>query len=491
MRLITGILLAGLSAPAIAQTAEDARVARLEEQIKALQAQVDELKRQVAKPLPSWKGAPEFSDKDAGWSFKPRGRIHFDAAYIDAPGALQNRNLGFNMRARRVRLGAEGTMPGGFGYKLDVDFANSNVSFGDAFVSYAPGSKAWLARVGNFEPLDGLEQISSSNNVSVLERAAFNDAFLNTRRLGAAVALTGKDDAYRLEAGLFTAHSIDGSFDNDGWIGAMRGVWAPEIGDGRLHLGASFQHREFQSNNGGTASTSAGAPSTNQIARYRARPFLQTTDVRFVDTGSVAAKGDDIVGLEVAAIFKGVYFAGEAQMLRVRGYRPGSIATGLDAFAGGSGVTAASNPEFWGAYGEVGWFITGETRGYSGNIWGRTRVLDPVNKRGSGAFQLLARVDHLDLDEAELKNALTTNFATGATSLAALDARLGRGGTQTGYLIGLNWYPIDYIRLMLNYIHIEVEGGPLAASVKPLATVPVDERSYSTDAVALRAQVEF
>ena len=90
------------------------------------------------------------------------------------------------------------------------------------------------------------------------------------------------------EAGLFTAHGIDNSFDNDGWIGAARAVYAPNLGNGRLHLALNYQHREFQSNNGGVASVSANAPSTNQVARYRARPFLQTTDVRFVDTGSFA-----------------------------------------------------------------------------------------------------------------------------------------------------------------------------------------------------------
>nr|HMP57299.1 porin [Novosphingobium sp.] len=66
-----------------------------------------------------WKGAPELSSKD-GWSFKPRGRLHLDAGAVSHPGSYENRNLGFNHRVRRVRLGAEGTMPGGFGYKAEV-----------------------------------------------------------------------------------------------------------------------------------------------------------------------------------------------------------------------------------------------------------------------------------------------------------------------------------------------------------------------------------
>src|SRR4030095_82958 len=109
---------------------------------------------------------------------------------------------------------------------------------------------------------------------------------------------------FRANVGLFAAHSIDASLDNDGWIGAARGVYSALTGRNQLHVCANFQHREFQSNNGQTASVAVGAPSTNQIARYRARPFSQLTDVRFVDTGNFAARSDDIFGLEFGGIFK-------------------------------------------------------------------------------------------------------------------------------------------------------------------------------------------
>ena len=123
--------------------------------------------------------------------------------------------------------------------------------FGNVFTRWTNKDKDVLVRVGNFETLNGLDQITSSNYITFLERGQMNDAFSNTRRLGAAAALLGKDDQYRFEAGLFTAHGIDASFDNDGWIGAARGVYAPKIGSGRLHLSVNYQHREFQQNNGG------------------------------------------------------------------------------------------------------------------------------------------------------------------------------------------------------------------------------------------------
>jgi phosphate-selective porin OprO and OprP len=470
----------------------EAKTAVLEAQIAALQAQLDALKVQVAKATPTWKGAPLQEDKEEGWSFKVRGRLMLDAAYAGTPpNYTANRNLGFNARVRRARIGVEGSIPGGFGYKAEVDYANSAIGFGDVVLSYAPTNAPITVTLGNHESLNGMEQQTSSRWSSFIERAQVNDAFGNTRRLGLSAGYRSSDNLFRIDAGIFAAHSIDASVDNDGWIGAARMTYTPYVGNGFVHLGLNYQHREFQSNNNAVASVSTGSPSTNQFARYRARPFLQTTDVRFADTGNIAAKGDDIFGAELYGVFKSLHIGGEAQMLKVRTYRPGDIATGLDAFTGGTGVTPFANPSFWGGHVEVGYFLTGETRGYKNGLWDRTKVLKPLGKGGMGALQLLARFDYLDLDDTKLIAAPTNTFATGANVLASAASRQARGGKQLGYLAGITWIPTDYVRFLLNYIHTDVEGGPFAATADPTSTDPVNRRSYTTDSVALRAQFDF
>jgi phosphate-selective porin OprO/OprP len=470
----------------------DARTALLEAQIAAMQAQLDALKADVAKAKPAWKGAPQHADADEGWTFKVRGRLMVDAGYAGRPDSFVNRrNLGFNARVRRARIGVEGAIPGGFGYKAEVDYANSTVGFGDVVLTYAPANKPFSLTLGNHESLNGMEQQSSSRWSSFIERAQINDAFVNARRLGLSAGLRASDNLLRFDAGLFAGHSIDASIDNGGWIGAARATYTPYVGKGFLHLGLNFQHRQFQANNNAVASVSTGAPSTNQFARYRARPFLQTTDQRFADTGSIAAHGDDIFGAEAYLVQKSLHLGGEAQMLKVRSYRPGEIATGIDAFAGGTGVTPFENPTFWGGHFELGYFLTGETRGYKNGTWDRTKVLNPVGKGGMGAVQLIGRFDYLDLNDARLIAAPTTTFATGATALASQSSREARGGTQMGYLFGVTWIPTDYVRFLFNYIHTEVKGGPFAAAANPTSTASVNERKYSTDSFAVRAQVDF
>jgi phosphate-selective porin len=90
------------------------------------------------------------------------------------------------------------------------------VGFADVLLSYSTANATVVVRVGNFE-LNNMEQTSSSNFVTYTERSAFNQAFINTRRLGVAVALSSKDDSLRGAACMCAEDS--------GWIASFR----PEI----------------------------------------------------------------------------------------------------------------------------------------------------------------------------------------------------------------------------------------------------------------------
>ena len=482
------------AAIASAQPADDAeaKIELLQAQVEALQASIDQIKASVVKATPTWKGGPLWEDKDEGWSFKPRGRIQYDAGYVSNPhDNIITRNLGFNTRARRIRLGAEGTIPGGFGYKFEMDYANSSVGFGDVIITYAPKGRPWSWAIGNHETFNGLEQITSSRFTSFIERAAFDDAFINTRRIGISGGLVNKAGTLRFNAGLFAAHSIDDKLDNDGWIAAMRGTYSQLMGSTQLHFGANYQHRDFSRNNGATAAGSSGQPSSNQLARYRARPFSQLTDIRFVDTGSFAAKSDDIFGLEFGAIHKSLHLAAEGQYLHTNAYGPGDRFSGsdpLDFFPTASVLVPSGNPHFWGGYLEAGYFFTGETRGYKNGTWDRTKVLKPFSKGGWGALQLNARVDYLNLNSRKVQHGFSNNFVTG---VATASTNLGRGGRQLGLLASLIWIPEDYMRFYFQYSHAAITGGPQAGVVRPDSGKPLDHRKYGVDVFMTRAQIDF
>jgi len=118
-------------------------------------------------------------------------------------------------------------------------------------------------------------------------------------------------------------------------------------------------------------------------------------------------------------------------------------------------------------------------------------VLQPFSKGGIGAVQVIGRVDYLDLDSGKLRGGCTNNFVTGLSCTTAAAAQAGKGGKQLGFLAGLTWIPEDYFRVLVNYSHAEITGGPFAAIVEPTSSEPVNDRKYSNDTVQARFQVDF
>jgi phosphate-selective porin OprO/OprP len=492
--LIAALLMTTAATPAWAEEGAippevAAQLEAMRAEIAGLKAEVAELKSARAAPAaaapataapataavpeaPSWKGAPQLTDKSSGFSFKPKGLVQFDAGFVGTPGpelsgtvgGLNYNNLGWNSRARRLVIGAEGSLPGGFGYNAEFNFAQGSVDYEDIVLTYQRPKSPLKVTIGNFYPLSSLETMTSSRLTSFLERASFTDAFNYNRRLGVALALLDTEkDRYTLTAGLFGQEINNSAFNRTGWQASIRGTFSPEVGDAKLHLGANFQHRVAQRD--------------AQNVQYRARPFTQITDQRFVDTGPVAADGDDIAGLEFGAILKSFHAAAEAQQLWVRGHRPGHVFGAND--GAGGGLFYAGDPNFRSAYAEIGYYLTGESRGYKGGRWDRTKVLHPFNDGGWGAFQLNARLDWLDLSDR----------VAGGPTLAA--PYYVNGGRQVGYELSLIWNPIDYIRFQAQYAHAAFTGGPRAATVVPGSAEPVNLRDFDVDTVALRAQVDF
>jgi phosphate-selective porin OprO and OprP len=456
----------------------------LQAQVESLQAQIDNLKKQMTAAQPTWKGAPQWSDPDSGFTFKPKGVLQFDAGYVSIPGHLtgagnilvpaaagpggagpiNTNNLGWNMRARRLIFGAEGAIPGGFGYKIEFELSQGSVNYEDLILTWQKAGSPVMLTAGYHYPLSSLELLTSNRFTSFMERAAMNDAFGYGRRLGLSAAYLDPAGRYTLTAGVWGADINDSTnFNRNNWQASVRGTYSPMIGEVQGHLGFQFQHR--------SSATDA------RNVRYRVRPFTQTTDQRFIDTGRIAATGDDILGGELAAIYKSFHFASEFQYDWVRGISVNAF--GPNNGTGGSAIFPAENPNFFSGYAEVGYFLTGETRGYKGGKWDRTKVLNPVGKGGFGAVQINARFDYTDLGD----RIATGPLVSGTTYV--------NGGKMAGYQASLIWLPTDYVKFLLQYTRAHVEGGAAAVAPFTTSTQPFFDRPYNVDQVGLRAQLDF
>jgi phosphate-selective porin OprO and OprP len=466
----------------------EAQAAMLQAQLEALQAQIDLLKEKAAKAEKQigYKGSPEISGD--GWKFKMRGRFQYDAGITTNPDKTKfinaaGKDFGFNSRVRRVRLGADGTLGGGFGFVVDVDFANAAVGFGDVFLTWKPGNGPFDITIGNQETLNSLEQMSSDHFTSFNERSGFSEAFYSGRRLGVAASYV-IPDTLLVSAGAFN-DSIQAALGNDDYLLGARVAYATKIGETQLQIGASTQvrhlQRDTQSNNY-RARPLTQEVATRLVATSGATAFLNasgsaaatTAQIGASGTSSIAASGDTTFSFEAMAIHGPFHAVAEAQFLKVDALPLTQVLVNGDAATGAARLPG--KPSFWGAYAEVGYFFTGETRGYKNFKWDRTKVLNPVSKGGYGALQAIIRYDRLDLTD-------TVGSGPGAV--------LVNGGVQTAYQVGLQWMPIDYVRFYLNYAHVDVKGGPFATTALPVSPLAISERSYGTDVIQSRVAFDF
>ena len=423
-----------INAIAAANTSEELatlieRINKLEQEVLSLRSELnsveleqkDQTKRvvviedaaEVDSPIAiKWKGAPEIKGA-GGWSVKPRGRVLYDFAYLSSvPSTIDIPGEGFSSEARRLRFGIEGTIPGGFGYKLIADYLD-DVSLTDAYISYKDGPLKII--VGQHNTFQGLEELSSSNDTSFIERSAFTDAFGFERRVGLSAAYNV--GGFLLEGGVFTDNIDDLDDGNNSFSVDGRVTYATVVDETQIHLGSSVHARDLGEE--------------IDSVRYRKRPLVHSVDTRFINTDQISGAQDELsYGLEAAVIAGRFHVAAETYWAKVN-------------------RTELTNPTFFGGSIEAGYFLTQDKREYKEGVFKGVKVNNPIGNGGAGAWQINFRFDRLDLVDAGIV-----------------------GGEQDAYMATLIWTPVDEVRFLLNYGHLSysnvldiVEGAPNDFSV--------------------------
>ncbi|MCB1441723.1 MAG: hypothetical protein KDJ72_01770 [Methyloceanibacter sp.] len=429
-----------ISSPSVAHAAD---VEQLEAQMRTMQAQMQELQRQVdqAKAQAAaankvqaqaidmtpaddldlkvkWKGAPELSSSDGRFKFKVRGRVNVDYNGIDQDEAITGDPDVSAVELRRARLGVSGTLFYDWNYKLELDFAGDNASIKDAFIEYT-GLPVDI-RAGHFKTYNSLEALMSANYTTFMEKAAFIEAFSIDRLIGG--GLSHYSNHWTAEAGIFATapEANQTTYLDDGTTYSARVTVAPINRDRQVvHVGASTRHRD-----------DSGDPRdgvSDPLFQYRARGADLHLADRLVSTPKIA-EADTLWALEGAVVLGPFSLQGE--------YAQDTVET--------ASALASADPTYTGWYVSGSWFLTGESRPYEDGLFGRVKVKNSVAADGGGwgAWQIAGRYDVLDLSDQS--GAIPSCTAC---------------GEQKTWLIGMNWYLNDYMRLMLNVNQSEIAGG--------------------------------
>jgi phosphate-selective porin OprO/OprP len=392
-----------------------------------------------------WSNGFKVANKEAGHSLKFGGRIMWDWATIFHDDEFEEAfgdNEGFGHEARRARLFMSGTVYKYIAFKAQYDFVGGDPEFKDVWLGLKKVPALGTVKVGHFKEPQGLEELTSSKYITFMERSLPIEAFVPGRNVGLAFGGDAMDGMLTYAAGIFeeTDDFGDDFFnDVDDFNTTFRVTFAPIMEKTHvLHLGGSYS-RKFRDGN------------DDNTSRFRVRPSVHITD-RFVNTGRFATDAENIFGIEAAYVNGPFSIQGE--------FLGNSVAldeerTGLD-----------ESLFFWGAYGYVSYFLTGESRNYDGGDFGRVKPKSNFDWDGSGfgAWELAVRFAYLDLNDDE------DDFEI-------------RGGETWDITAGVNWYLAPNTRIMLNYVYANIEDNE--------AVDATDEDEVNLSAVQGRFQIDF
>lgn len=442
-----------------------ARLDAQEQEIRSLRGAMQQPRSQFASLATEAMQAPEAAEENAGLqeieivtkpTYKLIGRLFVDHLVGDQDdlheatfGDAENRT-----RFDTARLGIEGFVYENVEYKIEMAFGEAGIKangtqnvdrpvFKDVYIAYSELAYLGTVRVGHFKEPFSLEELTSARFMTFMEKSLLN-AFSPTRNIGLmAYNHVYDDESLSWYTGLFRPESDDDppdvSEDRADYAWTSRIAWNPfydEPTEGRylVHLGAGFSFREY-----GDDTVSYSKDHELNLLYPVGNPVRAT----------LAVEDLQLINLEAAWVAGPLHVTGEWTHVNV------------------NAPTGALDGEFDAAFVQVGYFLTGEHRGYkkSSHAFDRVKVYEPFFCvttadgccKGHGAWELAARWSYIDLTDAGIE-----------------------GGRAEDVTFGVNWYLNGYTRVMFNYIHGASEDAPATG---------LD--GGDTDLLGVRAQVDW
>jgi len=318
----------------------------------------------------------------------------------------------------------------------------------DAYVGMKDIPLAGYARFGHFKVPFGLEELTSFEDITFMERA-LPDVLTPRRQLGMAAYNQTDNQNVSWSYGVFF-YDFDEAVrvtedDNQGLRAATRLVWTPyydEASDGRylLHTGLGYAHaRPRLIDDPDVPGVSA------RLAEFRSRPEINRGSF-LIDTGELDLQQYNTLDAEFAWVHGSLSIQSELTWSSLK-------------------EASGSNAELYGTYVYLSYFLTGEHRRYDRRFNAFDRVIPYENfwlvrtpqgtRAGRGAWEAAVRWSFLDF--------------TGVNGQQLQDVTAG-----------FNWYWNPNTRLMFNYIHTFAHNSP----VDPGADA-------QGDVFCMRMQVDF
>jgi phosphate-selective porin OprO/OprP len=361
-----------------------------------------------------WDNGFKLESQDKQFSLKFGGRIMVDHTYF-----FQNDELDSNFgpllsksgtEFRRARLFMSGTVYSNVEFKLQFDFASGEVAFKDMYIGLTDVPGVGNIRVGHVKEPFRLDALTSSKYITFMERSFFID-FSQERNNGILVFNDFFGERLSAQAGAFRMASNNGNdiLADDGYVltGRITGL-AIQNSEKRqlLHLGLGYSYRKPESKTYSIASR----PESHLELKY-----INTETIENVNNINLA-------NFEAAFVSGPLSLQGEY----------------LTATVNNNAEATFKKYNFDSYYGQVSYYITGESKNYKGSYEGFDRVKPKKNfggkDKGAGAWEVALRYSNSDLENNDVL-----------------------GGRQSDITLGLNWHLNPVTRIMINHVWANIE----------------------------------
>jgi phosphate-selective porin OprO/OprP len=305
---------------------------------------------------------------------------------------------------RRARLAIKSQLWGDWYSEVDFDFAEEAAAVKDAYISYRGlFNGKGRVRVGNFRQPFGLEEVTSSRNISFMERSQGTEPFVVGRRMG--LEVTQWLEKFRWSVSVFGGDVEDFVKEsNERASFAARVNYTPILEeDSVLMIGA--------------AGTMQKPTFVDFDIDVDTRPETNVSDTKFVDAKYKDVDKYSVFGGELAYVNKRLRVQGEYMMASY------SFLEGAD-WDG----DVSNN----GGYVYATYFLTDDGYTYDHKDAEFARLV-PSSKKG--AWEVAARYSFVSLNDDDVLE----------------DGDPAKYGASTSITLGVNYYPNPNIRCMLNY----------------------------------------
>lgn len=419
-----------------------------------LQEEAAQADKKAAAVVKANNGRFSFQTADGANVVKFRGVLHIDGRrYTDDITA----ETADTFLLRRVRPTLEGTIGNIYDFRFTPDFAGGKTIILDSYV--AARFKPWsVVTAGKFKVPVGLERLQSASDIRFIERA-FPTSLVPNRDIGVQLSGDVKGGVVNYSVGYFNGVTDGGSSDGNTANGAAaadiendtKGDWAARVFFQPFLNSDNFALRGLGFGVAGTYVDSTGSAGTTLLTSYRTpgqqsffswRGNTPATGTTPAGTNATFADGER---LRVSPQF--YYYVGQFGLLGEY------VKVSQDVTRVNNAVTRSDTIDTSAWHLQFSWFLTREEEAFKGFTPGST--FEP-GKPGRGAWELVARVHELSVDDAA--------FAGGADSFAnpSTAARKARA-----FGVGVNWYLNQSVKVSLNYDQTRFDGGAANGGDRP------------------------